>query len=1050
MRLPLLCGLVLVLAGLAAAPASAADSLFVRAFGAFGADVCTDACQFGDYSAAAGAMRSPSDLAVGGGEVFVADFGNGRIDVYTAAGSFVRAFGGDVNPDAGAPDRGTCTAATGCQAGVAGPGAGQLDTPEAVAVAGGMVYVAERTNHRISVFTTAGAFQYAFGKNVNPDTTAADRSTCTAFTTCQAGTAGTGPGELKSPGAIAVGGGEVYVTGFFDPRVSVFTTAGAYQREFGSGGLGPGELGFPVGLGLDGTDVYVVELGNSRVSLFATSGTFQRAFGRNVNPNTAAPDRSTCDTTTGCQSGVSGPGAGELNAPFRVAVAGGAVHVVESTNNRVSVFTPAGAFQRAYGRQVNPVSGAADPDSCTAVTTCQAGSSGAAGGALGAPSGIALAGGEAYVAEFSNHRVSVFGAAGEFVRAFAKNVGPGSVFNCTAATGCESGARGGFTGQFAYPNGVAVAGGEVFVGEYGNHRVSVHSTGGTLLRAFGRDVNPDETAADRSTCTTATRCQAGATGDGAGQLAFTGGIAVGGGEVYVTELGNARVSVFTPAGAFVRAFGRGVNAGVAPADPDACTAATGCKAGAVGAGAGQLRQAYGIAVGGGEVYVADTNNHRIAVFTPAGAFLRAFGTNVNPDTAAADRSTCTPATGCQAGTRGATAGRLNTPSSVALDGAELYVADFSNHRVVVYTTAGAFVRAFGKDVNPDIAAADRDTCTPATGCQTGSAGGGAGQLSEPDELALGGEEVHVADPDTERISVFTKAGVFVRALGKGVDASPAGTDVCTPATGCQAGSPGGAAGQLEDPAGIGVGAGQVFVADSSNSRVSVFALPRTELSAGPATLAFGERDVAAGPSGDQAATVTNTGTEKVTLTGVTLGGAGAAQFERLTGMGDDCAAATALAAGQACRLRTRFDPAGPGAHAATLTVASDAADVSVALTGTGTVAAVPGAVVTPRRVVTFLGLRGLLPRPHRRYRPRCARRWFVATLAGTRRADVRHVDYRLSRGGRTVRIRRITAWPHSLFVPRPWLATGRLHRLDAGVRLLDGRHFTLTRVVQAC
>ena len=111
---------------------------------------------------------------------------------------------------------------------------------------------------------------------------------------------------------------------------------------------------------------------------------------------------------------------------------------------------------------------------------------------------------------------------------------------------------------------------------------------------------------------------------------------------------------------------------------------------------------------------------------------------------------------------------------------------------------------------------------------------------------------------------------------------------------------------------------------------------QTELSRSPATLAFGPRDVDDGPTATQTSTVTNTGTEPVTLTALTLAGGDAAQFARLTGAPADCTSTTALNAGQTCELRVRFDPATTGAKSATLTVVSNAADVTVALTGTGT------------------------------------------------------------------------------------------------------------------
>ena len=47
-------------------------------------------------------MRLPTDVAVGlGGEVAVANADNRRIDVFTAEGTFLHAFGKEVNPRRG-------------------------------------------------------------------------------------------------------------------------------------------------------------------------------------------------------------------------------------------------------------------------------------------------------------------------------------------------------------------------------------------------------------------------------------------------------------------------------------------------------------------------------------------------------------------------------------------------------------------------------------------------------------------------------------------------------------------------------------------------------------------------------------------------------------------------------------------------------------------------------------------------------------------------------------------------------------------------------------
>jgi hypothetical protein len=118
----------------------------------------------------------------------------------------------------------------------------------------------------------------------------------------------------------------------------------------------------------------------------------------------------------------------------------------------------------------------------------------------------------------------------------------------------------------------------------------------------------------------------------------------------------------------------------------------------------------------------------------------------------------------------------------------------------------------------------------------------------------------------------------------------------------------------------------------------------TQLSRSPASLSFGSRELVAGPSAVMVSTVTNSGTEAVTLSGVTLGGGNPGQFERVTGAANDCVATKVLTSLQTCELRVRFDPTAVGAKSATITVSSNAPAITVALTGTGINTSRPGVV----------------------------------------------------------------------------------------------------------
>lgn len=135
--------------------------------------------------------------------------------------------------------------------------------------------------------------------------------------------------------------------------------------------------------------------------------------------------------------------------------------------------------------------------------------------------------------------------------------------------------------------------------------------------------------------TWATVAQFGSEGEGAGQLDEGRGAAVEQdiGDVYVADRNNARVEKWSGEGAFLEAWGFGVENGEEKLQT--CTTATGCRSGAAGGGAGQLSRPSGVAVDNslglshGDVYVVDAGNNRVQKFGPDGEFKLMFGGEVN-------------------------------------------------------------------------------------------------------------------------------------------------------------------------------------------------------------------------------------------------------------------------------------------------------------------------------------------------------------------------------------------------------------------------------------
>ncbi len=170
------------------------------------------------------------------------------------------------------------------------------------------------------------------------------------------------------------------------------------------------------------------------------------------------------------------------------------------------------------------------------------------------------------------------------------------------------------------------------------------------------------------------------------------------GSLYVADTFNHRIQHLSPEGEVLHLWGQFSGAQPGEEPP-----------------AGTFNEPWGIAVDGqGRVYVADTWNHRIQVFTADGQFLQAwgyFGQGQDPFA-------------------------FYGPRDVAIDPeGYVLVSDTGNKRVLVFTPEGEFV------------------------FQLGGAGAGPGQFDEPVGLAFGPDgTLYVADTWNARIQAFRPLG----------------------------------------------------------------------------------------------------------------------------------------------------------------------------------------------------------------------------------------------------------------------------------------------------
>jgi sugar lactone lactonase YvrE len=572
-----------------------------------------------------------------------------------------------------------------------GHSASRFNSPQAVAVDGrtGRVFVATG-GHRVLSWPDAAAFSNGAAADVvlgQGDFGASELPVLDAR-------------RLNGPTDLAVDpAGNLYVASLADNRVLVFRPpfsngmAAAMvigQPDFASVGNGGGSDGMstPVGIACDTAgNLWVADRNNSRVLRFPAPALTGR---RSADLVIGQPDMNSV-------ADAAGPSAGVVHFPFDVVVGkGGEVWVADSYNRVLRFPSPAtGAVADLVLGQGDFVSGAVNRGGATG-----------ADGLDGAASLEVDGQGRLWCADQDNYRV--VGYAPPFVTGMAATVVLGQVNFVTREVSAPPGA-----GLLSRPKGLAVDGeGDVYVADSDFDRVVVFDTPGALRRPVIAGLVPEVQTVNA----------------GAGQLVVSGGNFVTSSVVQVNGVarptewihggrlvatlaaedtgaaGTMMVTVRTPGvaggeetsvaaelpvvaqisqdGNADRVLGQpgfgasGANA--AGMGPVAVTAESGVGL----ASAASLREPGGVAVSWvtGQVFVADSGNHRVLVWSNASSF-----SNAQPaDMVIGQEDFLRTAANGGRGLAGADV--LNGPAGVALRaGGELIVSDSGNNRIMVYS-----------------------------------------------------------------------------------------------------------------------------------------------------------------------------------------------------------------------------------------------------------------------------------------------------------------------------------------------------------------------------
>ena len=372
----------------------------------------------GDGGAATSAtLNSPSSVAVDAlGNVYIADTGNNKIRVVSAAGT-ISTLAGTGNPGYGG-DNGPATAAT-------------LSAPTGVAVTSGgdKIAIVDTNNNVVRIVSLRNGFPAtsvgSSSATQGLEARATSSGTVSSVMLTSGGTDFAVSSTTGCPGAITAGGTcNAAIT--FTPTIA---------------GIRTGRLAVTDSTGA-AASVGVVGLGLAPEADF------------NVGPLTTFAGKAPTPGSTG----DGGPATSALlSSPSRIAMDSAKnLYIVDTGNNRVRMVSAATGVISAFAG-TGAAGSAGDGNAATAAT-------------LSAPGGIALdAAGNVYIADTGNNKIRVVNAATGIITTFAGTGAAGSTGDLGAATAAQLNAPRGMAFDLA---------GNLFLADTGNNKIrEIFATG---------------------------------------------------------------------------------------------------------------------------------------------------------------------------------------------------------------------------------------------------------------------------------------------------------------------------------------------------------------------------------------------------------------------------------------------------------------------------------------------------------------------------------------------------------------------------------------------
>lgn len=596
-------------------------------------------------AAASNTLNAPTAVYSDGTKLIVSDTGNNRVLIFnripTANNAAADVVVGQADFTGSACNQG------------GGADSFTLCGPYGLASNGTNLLIADLGNHRVLLFDSIPAV----------DNAAADVAMGQPDMTSIAANRGGGPGAatLYQPKGVAVSGGKVFVADMSNHRVLIFDAIPAVDGAGADWVLGQPDktsnnanqgastaantLSGPSAVFSVGGKLLVADTGNHRVLVF-------NAIPASDDPSADAA-AGQLNLTSGGGNQAGSVGEKTLFGPSAAQSDGTKLLVCDTSNHRLLIYN---AIPAAAGPSADVVVGHLAMN-LNSSNQGERGPVSAAG--LRAPLGVGVMGGRPVIADSWNNRVLVFPAT-------LSADGPAAevVIGQADKTGMAANQGGGpAANTLSFPAGVHSDGTRLFIADFLNNRVLIY---GTLPSA-------DNSAASAVVGQLDKVSNAANQGGAAGARTLRSPTAAysDGSRLIVADKDNHRVLIYNSI-----PTADGAAADVVVGQPDK-TSSSADQGGTVSANG--LNGPPMALTAGSKLIVSDTANNRVLIFNQV----------PTSDNAAADVVLGQPdmvSNGANRGRAAPGADTMSGPAGLFSDGTKLYVADYSNHRVLVFNS----------------------------------------------------------------------------------------------------------------------------------------------------------------------------------------------------------------------------------------------------------------------------------------------------------------------------------------------------------------------------